>query len=197
MILQAFTNRGSSFHHYERIPKVHSGLFAACWRRRKEKEERLFRCENIEAIQGTSRRLGFALFWLLLHGQCLPRLWHASQNGPDPIGGVFNVHLLLPLIAGALFSWPQRGWRQKILVGMFAGTVAFVANLAFMIACGLVVTRFWERVSGDWGPLTIGNAHYVIEADVLGLAFGLIGATGSAVLAAVFGARKQHNPAPG
>ena len=41
-----------------------------------------------------------ALFWLLLQGQYFPRLWHASQNGPDPIRGVFNVHLLLPLIAG-------------------------------------------------------------------------------------------------
>ena len=80
---------------------------------------------------------------------------------------------------------------------MFAGTIAFAADLAFMIACGLVVTRFWERVSGDWGPLTIGNAGYVIEAGVLGLAFGLIGATGSAVLAAVFGAKEQQNPAPG
>ena len=50
----------------------------------------------------------FLLYWLVVYGLYLLR-WNAPKHTPDIVHPVLELHLLLPLAAGALSSW----WRRS------------------------------------------------------------------------------------
>jgi hypothetical protein len=97
---------------------------------------------------------------------------------------VRELHFLLPLIAGALFSWWRRNRPGKITGAMVAGAAILAIDITLVLAYGLILNRFWE--SSSWavimerkGEFFAGHVVFVIAASVAGALLGLIGVAGA------------------
>jgi hypothetical protein len=131
----------------------------------------------------------FVVYWLAVCGLYLSR-WNAPKNAPDLARPVLELHLLLPLAAGALFSW-WRGLKPGgITGGMAAGATVFAIDFSLVLTYGLILNRFWES-SGGKGALFIGNVAFLLASGVIGSVLGLIGAAGRLVLGSVLRCRQK------
>jgi hypothetical protein len=124
------------------------------------------------------RRLSAALFllyWLMAFG--LDAFgWRKPANRPDMVQPVISLHLLLPVIAGALVSWWRRRRPGRIAGGMLAGAAVLVMDATAVVAHQLIAFE----ASGDSAESIFEVPVFLIALGLFGSLLGLAGAAGSA-----------------
>lgn len=108
----------------------------------------------------------FALYWLAVFGLHVFR-WNAPPNRPeDMVRPVFELHLLLPVIAGALVAGWRRPQRGAIGGGMLAGAVVLILDAAAVVTHQLLA---FHHGKPD------GSGESILEVPVFLIALGLFG----------------------
>ncbi len=124
----------------------------------------------------------FLLYWAAAYAlHAIPR-WNRENNAADILEPVLQLHLLLPVVAGALLAWWRRNGAGKIAGGMFAGAAVLTADFLLLVVPELVDN--WLR---NWPGGHHGEDAFELPALAIGISlFGsILGFVGAATVTAV------------
>lgn len=122
----------------------------------------------------------FVAYWLFVYSLYIFR-WNAPRATTDMIPAVLDLHVLLPMFAGAIAYWSGRGRPGRMANAMIVGAIVLAVDVALVIAYDPILNRPWEKP--EWKPwMLLEGLPYSIAAGVFGAVFGLIGGWCAAIV---------------
>jgi hypothetical protein len=130
----------------------------------------------------------FAVYWSIVFGLDVFR-WHKAPGVDDMVPAVMYLHVLLPVLAGALAGWWRYGTGGSIPSGMITGAWVLVADVSAMVA-----VQLGPHLGGasPGGERVTEAPVFLIALGLLGSALGLAGAGASTLLGRLFGRARDR-----